>query len=98
MHSIEEKNELLQQLDEARERLNSAVWGLSEKQSNFKPSPGAWSIAGVVEHLATVEGFVLMRAGDRDDYQHRRATVFAPPNSGNWVKLQWANQKRPAQS
>jgi hypothetical protein len=61
MHSIEEKNKLLQQLDEAREDLKSAVWGLSERQSNFKPSPGGWSIAGVVEHLATVEGFVVMR-------------------------------------
>ena len=61
MHSLEEKNELLQRLDNAREGLIAAVSGLSESQANFKPSPEAWSVANIVEHLATVEDFVVMR-------------------------------------
>ena len=61
MHSLEEKHELLQRLDNAREGLIAAVSGLSESQANFKPSPEAWSVAGIVEHLATVEDFVVMR-------------------------------------
>jgi hypothetical protein len=43
MHSLEEKNELLQRLDGARERLMAAVAGLSQPQANFKPSPDVWS-------------------------------------------------------
>ena len=61
MHSSEEKNELLQRLDNAREGLIAALSGLSESQANFKPSPEAWSVAGIVEHLATVEDFVVMQ-------------------------------------
>jgi hypothetical protein len=61
MHSLQEKNELLQRLDGARERLIAAVAGLSHPQANFKPSPDAWSVAGIVEHLATVEDFVVRR-------------------------------------
>ena len=61
MHSQTEKNELLQRLDVAREHLLTAVAGLTEPQASFKPSPEAWSVAGIVEHLATVEDFVLMR-------------------------------------
>src|SRR5690349_2886653 len=61
MHSLQEKNELLQRLDGARERLIGAVAGLSPAQVDFKPSPDAWSVAGIVEHLATVEDFIIMR-------------------------------------
>src|SRR5262245_40446730 len=61
MHSIQEKNELLQRLDGARERLIVAVSGLSQSQADFKSSPDAWSVAGIVEHLATVEDLVIMR-------------------------------------
>ena len=61
MHSLQEKNELLQRMDCARERLIAAVEGLSQPQANFKPAPDAWSVAGIVEHLATVEDFVIMR-------------------------------------
>jgi len=61
MYSLQEKNELLQRLDGVRERLIGAVAGLSPAQADFKPSPDAWSVAGIVEHLATVEDFVIMR-------------------------------------
>lgn len=42
--------------DAAFERLESGVRGLSPAQAQFKTSEGAWTIAGVVEHLALVEG------------------------------------------
>src|SRR5215471_18597521 len=61
MHSLQEKNELLQRVDGVRERLMAAVAGLSQAQAGFKPSSEAWSVAGVVEHLATVEDLVIMR-------------------------------------
>jgi len=61
MHSLQEKNELLQRLDCARERLIAAVAGLSQAQAGFKPASDAWSVAGIVEHIATVEDLVIMR-------------------------------------
>jgi hypothetical protein len=61
MHSIEEKDELLQRLDKARQDLAVAVAGLSEPQANFKPSSEAWSIANIAEHMATVEDFTILR-------------------------------------
>jgi hypothetical protein len=79
MHSLEEKNELIQRLDNAREGLMAAVAGLSEPQANFKPSPQAWSVAGIVEHLATVEDFLLMRvekmASEPDDGNFKGSDV-----------------------
>jgi hypothetical protein len=61
MHSLQEKNELLQRLDGVRERLIGAVAGLSQEQADFKPSSDTWSVAGIVEHLATVEDLVIIR-------------------------------------
>jgi hypothetical protein len=70
MHSLEEKNELLQRLDGARERLMAAVAGLSQPQADFKPAPDVWSVAGIVEHLATVEDFVVMRVENMTSEPH----------------------------
>ena len=61
MYSTVEKNELLQHFDRARYGLMAALAGLSEEQSNVKPSPEGWSVAGIVEHLAIVEDLVLLR-------------------------------------
>ena len=74
MYSIEERNKLLRQLEEARHGLLDAVAGLSEAQSTFKPSTNAWSIAGVCEHLAMVEGFVIQRLEQ----------IPGAPNDGNF--------------
>jgi uncharacterized damage-inducible protein DinB len=74
MYSLQEKNELLQRLDCARERLIAAVAGLSETQASFKPSPDAWSVAEIVEHIATVEVLVIMRL----------EKITSEPNHGNF--------------
>lgn len=74
MHSVQEKNELLQRLDSVRERLIAAVAGLSQAQASFKPSSDAWSVAGIVEHLAIVEALVIMRLGK----------MTSEPNHGNY--------------
>jgi hypothetical protein len=74
MHSQQEKNELLQRLDGGREHLLTAVAGLTEPQANFKPSPEAWSVSGIVEHLANVEDFVVMRI----------EKMVSEPDAGNY--------------
>jgi hypothetical protein len=74
MYSAEERKKLLERLDDARYGLLGAVAGLSETQSNFKPSPGAWSIANIAEHLAIAEGFVIQRLEQ----------MAGAPNDGNF--------------
>ena len=82
MHSIEEKDELLQRLDKARQDLTIAVARLSQTQSNFKPSPEAWSIANIAEHIATVEEFTILRLQqmvsepDSGHFKDADATLF----------------------
>ena len=61
MYLTEEKDELARRLDRTRDGLMAAVAGLTEVQSNFKPSPDGWSISGIVEHLAIVEDLVILR-------------------------------------
>ena len=45
----------VEEMSKTRDRLLSAVEGLSEAQLNFKSSPDSWSIAECVEHLAISE-------------------------------------------
>ena len=54
-----ERELLLTELAESRERLLGLVQGLSREQRQYRPAPGRWSVAEIVEHLATVEGRVL---------------------------------------
>jgi len=60
-YSAQEKDELLQQLSNSRDELLASVVGLSVAQASFKPSAEAWSVAGIVEHLAIVENLVIIR-------------------------------------
>jgi hypothetical protein len=82
MHPKTERDELIQYLDNAREGLNATLSGLSETQANFKPSPGAWSIADIAEHIATVEHVMILRlqelasAPDNGNYQDADAVLF----------------------
>jgi hypothetical protein len=59
MYSIREGTEVLQRIDDAHDALITAVVGLSNAQSHFKPAPEAWSVAGIVEHLAAVEDRII---------------------------------------
>ena len=43
----------------AFEGLESGVRGLSAARAQFRPPEGAWSIAGVMEHLAIVDGQIV---------------------------------------
>jgi len=61
MYSNDERNEVIQYLDQTRGGLIDAVASLTENQANFKPAPDAWSVAGIVEHLAIVEDRVIAR-------------------------------------
>src|SRR5579884_659565 len=61
MYSAQEKNTVLQYLQQAQDGLISTVSGLSGAQSNFKPAAAVWSVAGIVEHLAIVEDLVVTR-------------------------------------
>lgn len=47
--------EILDSIDETRQRLSQRVEGLSERQENFRAAPGLWSIAEIVEHLSLLE-------------------------------------------
>jgi hypothetical protein len=61
MYSIREGTEVLERIDDAHDALITAVAGLSDAQSHFKPAPEAWSVAGIVEHLAIVEDRIVGR-------------------------------------
>jgi hypothetical protein len=61
MYSIREGTEVLQHIDNAHDALVTAVAGLSDAQLHFKPAPEAWSVSGIVEHLAIVEDRIVNR-------------------------------------
>lgn len=51
-HSVAE---ILETIDETRTRVGKRVEGLTPEQEKFRPSPDAWSIAEIVEHLSIIE-------------------------------------------
>jgi hypothetical protein len=61
MYSTQQGSDLLRRIDEANNHLKTTVAGLTNAQSSFKPSPGAWSVDGIVEHLAIVQERVIGR-------------------------------------
>lgn len=46
----------LEQLETTPELLRLLLFGLTEEEAAWKPAPGRWSIAEVIEHLSHVEG------------------------------------------
>ena len=54
-----EREAVLKNLTESRERLFRMGAGLSPEQWQFRTEPGRWSVAECVEHITTVEGRVL---------------------------------------
>jgi uncharacterized damage-inducible protein DinB len=54
-----ERETLLKNLADSRERLLGTVSGLSFEQLHYRPAPERWTVAECVEHITTVEGRVL---------------------------------------
>jgi hypothetical protein len=54
-----ERELIVEQLAQSRERLVLTVEGLTSEQRGFRPAEGRWSIADCVEHITVVEGSVL---------------------------------------
>jgi uncharacterized damage-inducible protein DinB len=49
----------MSELHATRKQLLDAVAGLTPAQLNFKPSPSAWSIAEIAEHVALTEDWLF---------------------------------------
>jgi hypothetical protein len=49
----QERQAAIARLESSRDRLLSAISGLTDEQANFRPSPDRWCILQLVEHLAT---------------------------------------------
>ncbi len=54
-----ERETLLKNLAESRERLLRMAQGLSSEQWHYRAEPGRWTVAECVEHITIVEGRVL---------------------------------------
>ena len=54
-----EREQVVRNLADSRERLVLTVEGLSDEQRTFRPAEDRWSIADCVEHIAVVENSVL---------------------------------------
>ena len=46
-------------LEKTREGVVAATKGLSDAQMKFKPAPERWSVAEVLEHIATAEDYIF---------------------------------------
>lgn len=56
-----ERSRAMSELHATRKQFLDAVAGLSPAQWNFKPSPGAWSIAECAEHIALSEDLLFRK-------------------------------------
>lgn len=56
--SATEKDRAVQYLEGTKKNILEATKGLSDAQWNFKAGPDRWSIAQVMEHIATSEDFI----------------------------------------
>ena len=54
-----ERELLLKNLEESRERLLNMAQGLSREQLHHRPAPGRWTVAECLEHITIVEARVL---------------------------------------
>lgn len=75
--SDDEKTELLQMLDDSREKLRGLIEGLSDEQWNFKQNPDRWSVGQCAEHIvrserALLESAKAAMAGDPDPDWYER--------------------------
>ena len=75
-----EKDHALQYLESTKRNVLEATEGLSEAQWNFKPAPGRWSVAQIMEHIAASEDFI------RDNLLKERVMVAPAGERGRDVK------------
>ena len=52
-------SDVFDSIDNIRERIYSTVQELTREQAEFRPSPEAWSVANLVEHLGRTEERVI---------------------------------------
>jgi hypothetical protein len=57
--SAEDRAKGLAYLERTRAGVVAAVSGLSDAQLNFKPAPERWSVAQVLEHIASAEDMLM---------------------------------------
>lgn len=57
--SPDERSAGLMHLEMTLKGVNDAVQGLSDAQLNFKPAPDKWSVAQVLEHIASAEDMLF---------------------------------------
>jgi uncharacterized damage-inducible protein DinB len=66
-------------LEDARSELARELTCLSVQQQTFRPAPGAWSVAEVVDHIVRVEAAILEGASkpgvNRTDWKARPARL-----------------------
>jgi hypothetical protein len=79
MHNQANVGKLTPQLDEYRrqfealnEEAQELVAGLEQEQFNWRPQPGAWSIAECLDHLTTTNNQILDRIEERMQMAGRR--------------------------
>ena len=51
--------QIIEKIDQTRERLYQHVEGLTDEQATARPTPDAWAPAEIVEHLSLIEGRLL---------------------------------------
>jgi hypothetical protein len=51
--------QIMEEIDKTRERLYQRVEGLTDEQATARPTPNAWSLAEIVEHLSLLEDRLL---------------------------------------
>ncbi|HVF55299.1 MAG TPA: DinB family protein [Pyrinomonadaceae bacterium] len=56
-------SEIFEAIDETHKRLCASVENLNDEQASFRPAPGVWSTAEVVEHLSIIERQLVQLCG-----------------------------------
>ncbi len=79
----EEHAELIQMLDESRDRVMNLITGLSEEQWTFKQNPDRWSVAECTEHIVRSQRSLLDLAklalsNDPDPEWYERTKMKGP--------------------
>ena len=78
-----ERELVVEQLAQSRERLVLTVEGLSEEQRSFRPAQDRWSIADCIEHITVVESIVL---------RNIQQTLQSPPEPARQAEVRGKEQ------